>query len=193
MTLKNKYKVSAYLTDSEVELLDSLATQWECSKSQAIIRAIRVLTNSDNNPNPISNPIPPHSVNVGLSKEDIELLIEQKIELMVNPKLEALGEQTEKKLSDLTTEIETIKAVLGSLQKNKPVKDATEETPKDGLTAVALAKKISEDFDVHCKAEYLSRYLANSPKCPEKVREVVEKHWTYQSRRWYPKTEETKP
>jgi hypothetical protein len=190
MTLKNKYKVSAYLTDSEVELLDSLATQWECSKSQAIIRAIRVLTNSDNNPNPIPNPIPPHSVNVGLSKEDVELLIEQKIELLVNPKLELLGEHTEKKLSDLTTEIETIKAVLGSLQKNKPVKDATEETPNDGegLTGVALAKKFPEEYGVKCSPEYLSLFLANSRRCPDKVREILEKHWTYQARRWYPKT-----
>jgi hypothetical protein len=95
-----KYKVSAYLTDREVKLLDSLAMQWECSKSQAIIKAIKSLTNSDDNPIPTPKPIPTPSVTVGLSKEDVELLIEQKIELLVKSRLDSLevkGEEIKKK------------------------------------------------------------------------------------------------
>ena len=85
-----KYKVSAYLTDREVKLLDSLAMQWECSKSQAIIKAIKSLTNSDDNPIPTPKPIPIPSVTVGLSKEDVELLIDERIELLVNSRIEKM-------------------------------------------------------------------------------------------------------
>lgn len=100
---------------------------------------------------------------------------------------------TEKKLSDLTGEIEAIKASLAALESlQKPVNDATEENPnkKEGLTAVALAKKFPEEYGVKCSPEYLSLFLANSSKCPERVREILEKNWTYQARRWYPKGDE---
>lgn len=105
--------------------------------------------------------------------------------------LQVRDEQTEKKFSTIEDRLGALEIALGSLQKNKPVKDATEETPNDGegLTGVALAKKFPEEYGVKCSPEYLSLFLANSPRCPAKVREILEKHWIYQARRWYPKTQ----
>ncbi|GFE72215.1 helix-turn-helix domain-containing protein [Chroococcus sp. FPU101] len=48
---KGKYKVSAYLSDEELELLESLSQTWQCNKSQAVIRAIKTLASNPSNSN----------------------------------------------------------------------------------------------------------------------------------------------
>jgi regulator of replication initiation timing len=48
---KGKYKVSAYLSQQELELLESLCQMWHCNKSQAVIRSIKILASNPSHSN----------------------------------------------------------------------------------------------------------------------------------------------
>jgi hypothetical protein len=103
MTTK-KHKVSAYLSDSEFEILKGLATQNQVSQSQIVILAIRELSKLGQVELPVS--YLPSEVN-GVIGEDIELLIQNKVNTAI----------TELKtfVADTSPKLETMETVIASL------------------------------------------------------------------------------
>ena len=103
---QEKKKLSLYLTIAEKALLDKLSGTWELSNNQAVIKAIKIAINAPiptfeaiptptPTPTPTDIPTPTPSVTVGLSREDIELLIDERIELLVNSRIDSLEVQGE--------------------------------------------------------------------------------------------------
>lgn len=93
-TQQDKKKLSLYLTITEKALLDKLSDTWGLSNNQAVIKAIKQATNTPIDTfEAIPTPTPTQAVSVGLSKGEIELLIEQKIESLVNSRIDSLEVQ----------------------------------------------------------------------------------------------------
>ena len=189
-TQQDKKKLSLYVTDSEKALLDKLSETWGCSNNQAVIRAIKIATNTPiDNPNDTPINTPTHTVNVGLSKEDIELLIEEKVELLVYQKIELLvnsriellenqGEENAKKFKVLDDAIANLTLEVNSLQ--------PEQNPDlGGLQGQELAALISEQ-GVNCRSEYLSLYRKGR-HIPPKLKEILDRDWIAKGKYWYPK------
>ena len=198
-TQQDKKKLSLYVTDSEKALLDKLSETWGCSNNQAVIRAIKIATNTPiDTLEAIPTDTSTHTVNIGLSKEDIELLIEERVELLVYEKIELLvnsriellenqGEENAKKFSEISDRILKIENEIDDLK--TPVgNDDPDPSPEDGLQNKQLDALLNAQ-GVKCRPEHISRYLTKKGYVPPEVTEILDQNWIKKGKYWYPKQE----
>ena len=122
----DKNKVSAYLSDQDFALLGELAAQHRVSKSQMVAIAIRSMSEGSTPTNTVTTPTDNVPVESGVSKAEVESLVEsQLVELLSNP-----TEELKQKLEALFNEYVISNAKVELLQRTFQSSKVSEVTVK---------------------------------------------------------------